>query len=413
MDLLNIRRLATSKGVRSVLTYWHGGVRYRPVLGYSLRPEQERESAFQVIAAIHANTSDGRLDTPVRDEPNHIGALTFVEFIPTYRKFLKAKRPGNDGRNEAILMKHLIPFFGSKRLSAIQLEDGLAYLEKRRSDLIGPTENQRSVAAGTIERECAVLMAVLNLAVDMDRLDKNRLKRLPVPEYVKRERVAEGWELIKIREVATSNVWRLVMAALQTGLRENKLIEIHEEWLLQRGDGWWIAPSPGQTKIKGVPKVIPVNRLAFDALYGGLARIGGRFFGQWKDGNSFKHNWLRTCERAGVHDLHFHDLRHTFSTWLTQCGVDYAVIQTLKGEPLPGSAKYYIHNWESRLRDAVMRLESFTQAMLSGESVAQVPLTATQVPPFDVGQSLSLRNVVPRDRIELSTPAFSGLCSTN
>ena len=79
-------------------------------------------------------------------------------------------------------------------------------------------------------------------------------------------------------------------------------------------------------------------------------------------------------ERAGVHDLHFHDLRHTFTTWLTQCGVDYAVIQTLEGEPLPGSAKYYIHNWNARLRDAVTRLEAFTKAVLNGENDIQVPL---------------------------------------
>lgn len=290
-------------------------------------------------------------------------------------------------------------------MSEIRLEDGLAYLEKRRADLTGPKYNQRRVAAGTIERECAVIMAVLN--------DKNWLKRLPVPEYVKRERVLEGWELLKLREAASPNVWRLIMAALQIGLRENKLIETHEEWLMHRGDGWWMAPAPGQTKIKGVPKTIPFNTLAHDALFSRLSRIGGRFFNQWKNGNSFKHTWMRTCERAGVHDLHFHDLRHTFTTWLTQCGVDYAVIQTLKGEPLPGSAKYYIHNWEGRLRDAVTRLESFTRAILNAETVAQVPLTATQVPPSYVEQSLSARKMVPRDRIELSTPAFSGLCSTN
>ncbi len=88
--------------------------------------------------------------------------------------------------------------------------------------------------------------------------------------------------------------------------------------------------------------------------------------------------------------------------------MDYAVIQTLKGEPLPGSAKYYIHNWDGRLRDAVTRLESYTQALLNAESVAQVPLTATQVPPSYAEQSLSARKMVPRDRIELSTPAFSG-----
>ena len=30
---MNIRRVRTSRGMRSVLTYWYRGVRYRPVLG--------------------------------------------------------------------------------------------------------------------------------------------------------------------------------------------------------------------------------------------------------------------------------------------------------------------------------------------------------------------------------------------
>ena len=92
---------------------------------------------------------------------------------------------------------------------------------------------------------------------------------------------------------------------------------------------------------------------------------------EWKFHQAYLDKNLRPRE---IHDLHFHDLRHTFTTWLTQCGVDYAVIQTLKGEPLPGSAKYYIHNWDGRLRDAVTRLDSFTRALLSAETTAQVPL---------------------------------------
>ncbi len=396
-----------------MLTYWYRSKRYRPVLGYNLSGDQEREAALDIMNAIHSHTEQKfRPSAESIASPNR-NYLRFAEFIPTYLQYLNVKRPNNDGRNEIIITKHLMPHFGHKRLSDIRLEDGLAYIEKRRTSLIGPGDKKRGIAAGTIERECAVLMAVLNLAIDMDHLEKNRLKRLPVPEYFKRERIAEGWELHKIREAASPNVWRLVMTALQTGLRENKLIEIHEEWLMQRGDGWWMAPSPGQTKIKSVPKILPLNKLAYDALTGEMLRIGGRFFNQWKDGNSFKHNWLRTCERAGVHDLHFHDLRHTFSTWLTQCGVDYAVIQTLKGEPLPGSAKYYIHNWNARLRDAMTRLESFTKALLRGENIVQVPLTATSLPPSCEEQSLSPQKMVPRDRIELSTPAFSGLCSTN
>ena len=46
--------------------------------------------------------------------------------------------------------------------------------------------------------------------------------------------------------------------------------------------------------------------------------------GRWQ----FLHRWDRTCERAGMHDLHFHDLRHTFGTWLVQAEVDYVVIES-------------------------------------------------------------------------------------
>jgi hypothetical protein len=59
--------------------------------------------------------------------------LTFAEFVPMYLQYLKAKRPKNDGRNQTVLTHHLIPHFGHKKLSDIRLEDGLAYLERRRS----------------------------------------------------------------------------------------------------------------------------------------------------------------------------------------------------------------------------------------------------------------------------------------
>jgi hypothetical protein len=68
------------------------------------------------------------------------------------------------------------------------------------------------------------------------------------------------------------------MAGLQTGLRVNKLIETHVEWVVQKADGYWLYPSPGRTAIKGVPKALPLNRLAVDALYGQQDRIAGRFF---------------------------------------------------------------------------------------------------------------------------------------
>ena len=403
---MNIHRIPTSKGTRSVLTYWYQGTRYRPFLGINLSADKERDAALKIITAIHKNTAEKQVPRALSPE-----SPTFGAFVPTYLQYLKAKRRDSDQRNEKALTLHLIPHFGSKRLADVRMEDGLVYLEKRRAE---------KAAEGTIERECAVLSAVLNLAVECEALDKNRLRRLPVPQYVKRERVAESWELQKIQKAASQEVWRVVILALQTGMRESKLIDIHEEWLVQRGDGLWLAPSPGRSSNKRVAKAIPLNDLARAALRCDLPRIGGRFFGRWKDANSFKHRWLETIERAGVHELHFHDLRHTFATWLLEAGVDYIVIEKLLGHRLPGTGDLYIHDWDSRLRDAVTRLAVLTEQKLreeigvkKHEKAFQVPL---EVPPSYVEliqNRVSSGKVVPRDRIELSTPAFSGLCSTN
>jgi hypothetical protein len=54
---MNIQRINTPKGTRSILTYWYRGKRYRPVLGYNLTLDRERESAVEIITAIHANWS--------------------------------------------------------------------------------------------------------------------------------------------------------------------------------------------------------------------------------------------------------------------------------------------------------------------------------------------------------------------
>jgi len=147
-----------------------------------------------------------------------------------------------------------------------------------------------------------------------------------------------------------------MMLALLTTLREAKLIAVHHEWVIERGDGVWMIPAPG-SKLKGVPKELPLSPLALHFLRGEQPRIGGRYFSQWKDAGSFKHRWMEACARAGVQDLHFHDLRHTAATWLGEAGVEYATIEKLLGHKLPGTGELYIHDWKTKLRAAVTTLE--------------------------------------------------------
>ena len=94
-------------------------------------------------------------------------------------------------------------------------------------------------------------MRILNLAVDYDKLDKNRLKRVELPEVAHRERVASKEELKAIKHKADlrrlkrigkheydpTELWRIVIVALNTGLREAKILEIDRLWMRKRDDG--------------------------------------------------------------------------------------------------------------------------------------------------------------------------------
>jgi hypothetical protein len=87
--------------------------------------------------------------------------------------------------------------------------------------------------------------------------------------------------------------------------------------------------------------------------------VDGRVFRRWNNARAFKKYWDAVCKRAKVQDLHFHDLRHTFTTWLQGLGVDYEVRQALLGHRMPGMTATYSHGgpqWNQKLREAVTRL---------------------------------------------------------
>jgi integrase len=51
----------------------------------------------------------------------------------------------------------------------------------------------------------------------------------------------------------------------------------------------------------------------------------------------------RTGKRAGLAGLRFHDLRHTWATWLMQAGVPAYAIQSLGGWASPKMVERYAH----------------------------------------------------------------------
>ena len=81
---MNIHRVPSSKGIRSILTYWYQGTRYRPFLGLNLSTDKERDAALKIITAIHKNTSEKPVARTLSPE-----SPTFDAFVSTYLQYLK------------------------------------------------------------------------------------------------------------------------------------------------------------------------------------------------------------------------------------------------------------------------------------------------------------------------------------
>src|SRR6478736_3526504 len=62
-------------------------------------------------------------------------------------------------------------------------------------------------------------------------------------------------------------------------------------------------------------------------------------------------------KNAKIHNLHFHDLRHTFATRMVQAGIDLYKVQRLLGHKSPLMTQRYAHHYPESLRDGVEILD--------------------------------------------------------
>ena len=68
------------------------------------------------------------------------------------------------------------------------------------------------------------------------------------------------------------------------------------------------------------------------------------------------HRIKELCKRAGIKNLTFHDLRHTFATRLVLAGVDLATVSKLLGHSSIQMTMRYAHPTPEALKNAVSKL---------------------------------------------------------
>ena len=250
-------------------------------------------------------------------------------------------------------------FFRGRPLSDIS-RDAIAAVAGKKRDESSPS---------TANRYMAMIRAILRrAALDWEWIDKAPLIRL-YPESKRRVRWLTPDQAGTLIAELPEHLAEMVRFSLATGLRQRNVT--HLEWSqidLERRAAWIHADQAKARKAIAVA----LNETALEVLRRQAGRHRERVFTfEGKPVHQVNTKaWHKALKRAGITDFRWHDLRHTWASWLTQNGVPLNALQEMGAWQSSEMVRRYAHLAPDQfLRPA----QVVDQLIISGTSTTQKP----------------------------------------
>lgn len=80
------------------------------------------------------------------------------------------------------------------------------------------------------------------------------------------------------------------------------------------------------------------------------------------DRRAARYAFEKACEKIGLQDFRWHDLRHTAATWLRQAGVPVEIVQRVLGHADIATTMRYAHVVDTEVQDAMRKLPKIGSA---------------------------------------------------
>jgi integrase len=288
--------------------------RGRPAAGY-----YTKRTAEAWLSDVLDQARRGTLPGMVRT------GATFADAAAEYLRWLehdRARKPSTVRDYQSIINAHLLPAFGTQRLEDITTEG----VERWAAGLtVGGRMNNR-----TKLKILTVLHGVMKRAKRVWKLPRNPITDVEKPVQTHRTDIdvfSPEDVMALVRAAASEQDAAIYLTAAFTGLRRGELVALrwrdvdfarrHVRVTASYTERSLTMPKSG--KVRSVP-LAPVVAEA-------LARLGQRqdFIGEddlvfpgvagiYLDASALYRRYKTALRRAGLRDLRFHDLRHTFGT---------------------------------------------------------------------------------------------------
>lgn len=242
------------------------------------------------------------------------------------------------------------------------------YLDELTRDVIAKVGElkKRKTSPATANRLLALIRSILRrAALDWEWIDRAPVIRL-YREPKRRVRYLTPPQAQKLISELPTHLADMVSFSLATGLRQANVTKL--EWS-QVDVARHVAWIHGDQAKAGKPIHVTLNETAMSVLtkqIGKHSRWVFTFKGKPIQQVTTK-AWYKSLTRAGIEDFRWHDLRHTWASWLTQSGVPLNVIQEMGAWESAEMVRRYAH----------LAPEQFSQhakvvdLMLNGTNLAQ------------------------------------------
>jgi len=304
-----------------------------------------RKEAENALVMRKAAIVQGTLQRRFR-VTNKANGVTLVQFTQQYLRYARANK--RSWIRDVQLAAHLNRALGTKCLAEIRPLDVENY----------KIERLQKAKPATVNREVALLKRMFNLAYQWDFALENPVKGVKLlREDNLIERILQPEEEPLLFAEAHPDLRPILVAALNTGMRLGELLSL--QWpdvnLPQR------VITVRKTK-NGRLRRIPINNPLLHTLASLKQQLPQSEYVFPSPRSGQRRRSVRTAfeaarRRAGLTDLRFHDLRHTFATRLVAAGVDLVTVKELLGHQDISMTLRYAHASPERSLDAVRRLE--------------------------------------------------------
>ncbi len=309
------------KGGNWYIDYYVDGRRKREMIGPS------KVLAEKVLAKRKVEIAENKF-LDIRKESK----IKFEVFADEYLE-LHCK-PNNKGweRADAPNLEALKKFFAGKYLYEITPQD----IERFR------TERLEKVQKSTVNRIVNCLSSLFNRAIEWGKATSNPAAKVKLFKVSnKRVRYLEKEEIEKLLSHCCEHLKPIVVVALNTGMRKSEILGL--KWRdidIKRSIIHLLETKNGEKR------EVPMNTIVQKTIIGVFKNPESQYIFCNKHGQpygSIKKSFSTACEKAGIINFRFHDLRHTFASQLVMSGVDLNTVRELLGHKSLAMTLRYSH----------------------------------------------------------------------